>query len=271
MIKKLFIILTLISFFKISYSQNNNTYLKEHAVPINKFDSLNMDVYDLIKNYRLIMIGEIHGTNEPVNLLDGLVSLLTNNGDSVQVGFEIPTKQMTSFIKQRTGKSILKTEFFANPSGDGRASIAWYNTLAHICKNKRVEIFFFDMNINQSGEADSLMYLNIKSNIQKHPKWKTITISGNVHNMILPIEGQKKTGNFLMLDKDLNMADKLCSLNFEYESGETLWDELKAWPSIYSKLGYNKYLFLYSNDTKESYHGIFFTKYLTKSGSAVAK
>ncbi len=271
MIKKIFIILILIISAEASNSQNNSAYLKEQAVSIDKFDSISKQVYDLVMNYRLIMIGEIHGTNEPVNLLNGLVSLLTKYGDSVQVGFEIPSKQMTHFIKKRTENSILKTEFFSNPSGDGRASIAWYKAIANISRNKKVKIFFFDMNNDQSGDADSIMYLNIKSKLKEHPNWKTITICGGTHNRILPYEGQKKTGNFLMTDKDLNISESLCSLNHEFESGETLWNEFKAMPSIYSKLGYEKYLFLFPKGANEAYQGVFFTKYLTKSKSAIGK
>ncbi len=271
MIKKIVVFLILITTAEASMGQDKRTYLKDDAVPIIKFDSLSKDVYDLLINYRLIMIGEIHGTNEPINLLDGLVSLLTKYGDSVQVGFEIPSEQMTTFLKQPIDKNILKTTFFSKPSGDGRASVAWYKKMAKINNNKKVKIFFFDNNIEQGGDRDSVMYLNIKSQIIEHSNWKTITISGGTHNRILPFNGQKKIGNFLMMDKELNISESLCSLNHEFESGETLWNEFKSKPTIYSKLGHDKYLLLFPKDIKEAYQGIFFTKYLTKSESAIGK
>jgi hypothetical protein len=271
MTKNIFILLILIITTKASKSQINSTYLKEHAIPISEFDSLSSQIYEQINHYQLIMLGEIHGTNEPVNLLDGLAILLTKYGDSVQVGFEIPPSQMASFLKKHTSKSILASEFFSDPSGDGRASNAWFKTMVNLTKNKKVEIFFFDNNIDQSGYSDSIMYVNIKAKIIAHPTWKTITICGSMHNRILPYEGQKKIGDYLILDKDLNIADKFCSLNLEFESGETLWNEFKPMPSIYSSLAYDKYLFFYPKDTSEPYHGIFFTRNFTKSETAVSK
>jgi hypothetical protein len=269
--KQLFIILILIVSAKASYSQNNKVYLKENALPISRLDSLSSQIYEQINQYQLIMLGEIHGTNEPVNLLDGLASLLTKYGDSVQVGFEIPPNQMATFLKKHTAKSILASEFFSYPSGDGRASNAWYKTMANLNKNKQVEIFFFDNNIGQSGYSDSIMFVNIKAKMIAHPTWKTITICGSMHNRILPYEGQMKIGDYLILDKDLNIADKFCSLDLEFEGGETLWNEFKPMPSFYSSLAYDKYLFLFPKGTNEPYHGIFFTRNFTKSESAVVK
>ena len=143
--------------------------------------------------------------------------------------------------------------------------------MANLNKNKQVEIFFFDNNIGQNGYSDSIMYLNIKAKMIAHPTWKTITICGSIHNRILPYEGQKKIGDYLILDKDLNIADKFCSLDLEFESGETLWNEFKPMPTFYSNLAYDKYLFLFPKGTNEPYHGIFFTKNFTKSESAVVK
>lgn len=266
---KMLLILILTS--KLIYGQNNSILLKEQVLPLENMDSLSSQVYSLLKNYRLIMIGEIHGTNEPVKLLDEIVSLLTKQGDSVLVGFEIPANQMTYFIKHRTDKSILKTEFFSNPSGDGRASIAWYKTIANMNKNKKVQIFFFDINADQNIDADSAMYLNVKSKIKDHPNWKAITIGGGLHNRISTYKGQKKMGNHLLIDKELNLTESLCSLNHEFESGETLWNEFKPIPSMYSKISLEKYLYINPNGLNEEYNGVFFTRYLTKSESAVVK
>lgn len=274
MVRSLFLILILITTFERVKGQDLSSDLKKYAVKFNKVDSLSSDVYDLLAAYQLIMIGEIHGTNEPVNLLEGLVNLLTKYGDSVQVGFEIPSRQMTYFLNQRTertDKRILKTEFFSNPSGDGRASIAWYKAIANLNKNKKVKIFFFDKNFDQFGDADSIMYLNIKSQIKEHPNRKTITICGDMHNRLVSDNGQNTIGTLLAKDRELNITDSICSLNHFFKGGQTLWNKFEETESAYSKLGYENYVFLYPKNYNESYIGFFYTKYLTKSESAVSK
>jgi len=265
----LFLILNLV-FVKVD-GQDYPTYLKENAIKIDKVDSLNKNVYDLLAAYKIIMIGEIHGTNEPVNFLEGLVKLFTENGDTVQVGFEIPAKQMAPFLKHPSRVNILKTEFFVSPSGDGRASVAWNRAIAKISKNPKASLFFFDKNIGDNRNADSVMYLNIKYRIEKHRNWKTITISGNIHNSLEMYKEQNTMGTLLSIDKELNIADNICSLNHEFKGGQTIWNEFKETETVYSKVGYDNYLFLYPKNKNEPYTGFLYTKYLTKSESAVLK
>jgi hypothetical protein len=95
------------------------------------------------------MVGEMHGTNEPAMLLMVLADLLTKNGDSVCVGFEIPVEKMTAFSQKRTRQSLYETEFFSLASSDGRASKAWAAAIEKIGKNPMANIFFFD---NIEGE-----------------------------------------------------------------------------------------------------------------------
>jgi hypothetical protein len=245
--------------------------LKKETVKIDNIDSLKKDIYNLLADYRVILIGEIHGTNEPANLVKGLVALFTKNGDSVQVGFEIPSNQMANFKKLKSNKSILTSEFFVNPSGDGRASEAWFKSIVEIKRNRKAEVFFYGEDIDQSEHADSFMYLNIKAKIKEHPQWKTITIGGGIHNRVLPYNGKITFGTLLTLDKELNFANSVCSLNHVFEQGETLWNKFEPMPTIYTKLPFDHYLFLFPNSIKEPYNGIYYTKYVTKSVSAVSR
>ncbi|MCX6185397.1 MAG: hypothetical protein NTU43_00170 [Bacteroidetes bacterium] len=268
---KLFILIVLLNIFLKVTAQNLQKELNKNAVKIEPLDSLNSQVFNLLSKYQVIMIGEMHGTNESANLVLGLSKLFTKLDDSVQVGFEIPSKQMLTFIKQHTDSSILYSDFFARPSGDGRASNAWYNVISNINNNHKASIFFFDTNLSYGDNRDSLMYLNIKSKLIEHPNWKTITISGNVHNGRLPFNNKNTAASFLVQDTDLNITDKLCSLNHEFESGSTLWNDFMPINSVFSKVNFDNYLFLYSNNKSNNYNGIYFTRRLTKSESVISK
>jgi hypothetical protein len=256
-----------------SNGQDLSELLMKEAVKIDNIDSLDCNIYKILAHYRIIMVGEIHGTNEPIGLVENLVELFNKNGDSVQVGFEIEPKQMKAFLKQKTEGNIIKSDFFQSPSGDGRASFAWYKTIANLNANKMVKIFFFDYNFNPFAQTnrDSIMYVNIKSQIKKKRTWRTITICGGIHNRIKPHEEEQKMGWYLINDKELNFKDSMCSLIHEFESGETLWNKFNPMPSAYTKIPYDKYIFFYPKSMNEPYHGIYFTRYLTKSESAISK
>ncbi len=245
--------------------------IKQHAHNILHFDSLDAEIYKLMNSFRLIMIGEIHGTNEPVKFVESLTKLFTQNGDSVYVGFEIPENQMRQFIEKPTKDNILKTDFFSNPSGDGRASEAWYNALAIILENPKAKVFFFDREHHDTGNVDSVMYVKIKKRLRQYPNWKVITISGDIHNRVNTENNEYSFGSFLQHDTELNIAEKICSLEHIFKGGETLWNNFKETDSAYTMVGYDSYIYLYPINSLESYSGFIYTKRLTKSESAVSK
>jgi len=251
--------------------QDFPTYIRQHAVTFEKPDSLNKEVYKLLSGFRLIMIGEMHGTNEPVNFVSGLTDLFSNSGDSVQVGFEIPSDQMKDFEKYKTDSSIMQSHFFSKTSLDGRATVAWALAIAKIFHNPKARVFFYDMNGDYSADRDSIMYLNIKTEMEKRPGWRTITISGNIHNMLMPYKRQNKAGYYLYHDAGLNIKDKFCSLNHQYESGSMMNNignglelrEVGPFVSSYSKFGNDHYLLLFPANMTDPYNGIFFTRKVT--------
>ena len=271
MVKFIYSLLCFLSISNIVIGQSLSNTLHNNAVPITKTDSSNQNILNLLNGYRVIMVGEIHGSNEPINFVETLVEIFTKNGDSVQVGFEIPSKQMAFFLKHPIKANLLKTDFFASPSGDGRASLAWYKALANISKNPKASLFFFDKNMGDNKNADSVMYLNIKSRIKKYHNWKTITICGSSHNKSFDNEGLHRIGGLLIADKELNIADSVCSLNHVFKEGETLWNSFKPRETVYSKVGFDNYLYLFPENNTEPYTGILYTKFLTKSNSAILK
>lgn len=275
MTKRLFIILTLTLQLTNIFGQDLQIQLKENAVKIEHLNKLDKLVYEKLKDFNLIMIGELHGTNEPANFLIGLTELFANYGDTVQVGFEIPDGLMTAYNRLLTDSSVYQSDFFLNGFDDGRASIAWANSITQLTKNSRVQIFFYDIYKTESNEfpnRDSIMYLNIKRRLVEHPNWRTITLSGNVHNMRLKYKEEPKAAYYLCNDKELNLTEKICTLNHYFQSGTMLNNsgnglelrEVNNNPSVFSEtFDFDNYLYLYQ--TANTYNGIFFTKVITAS------
>ncbi|HEY4482427.1 MAG TPA: DUF6624 domain-containing protein [Candidatus Brocadiaceae bacterium] len=253
--------------------------LKNNAVKVNRLDSLNSSVYKLLDNFQLIMIGEMHGTNEPAKFVTGLVKLLTGNGDSVQVGFEIPEDGMTKFLSEHTDNSIYSSEFFTRTPMDGRENLAWAEAISILNKNKRVKLFFFAGAISFSN-PDGSKYYKVKNQIQKNPHYITITLSGGVHNRILPHKGKSTMACLLKADKELNISNKLCSLDHIYKSGTMINNdgsglklkEVNNPDTVYStSVDSENYLYLFQDSTTNQYNGVLFTKFVSAAKLVKAK
>jgi len=255
-----------------SPAQDATTLLRNSAVRIENPEHLSDSVYNLLSCFQIVMVGEMHGTSKPAQLVTGLAQLLTSKGDSVSVGLEILPELMRCYDSLHTDSSIFKSEFFANPPfKDGRGSFAWANLIATLNDNPKIQIFFYDITKGEEEKysRDSIMFTKIKRQYLLHPSWKMITLSGNAHNSNQP----DKMITYLRQDKELNLdAKKICSLNNDYlkgtchanfgkglelryfESHESVWDTTFPFPD---------YLYLYSPKSNARYSGVYYTRFMT--------
>ncbi len=273
--KYLFVILFITSAF-FTKAQDNVTYLKANAIRIENTEKLNDSIYTMLSPFQVVMIGEMHGTNESAPFVSGLTKLFTNNGDSVLVGLEISAELMSKFNLLQTDSSIYQSDFFSKPPYlDGRESISWANLIAKLCKNPKVKVFFFDTN-RDSVEItfrDSIMAMNIKSQFNQHPTWKMITLSGNYHNKI-------SDANTMASVFKRHVSTKSISLNIEYKEGSANANfshgieikQLGSYPSVFNSTeSYDCYLLLYSPNSNYDYNGFYYTKYITAAKMVSSK
>jgi hypothetical protein len=278
-----FFLTTLLSVIYI-YSQDS-AYLRKNVLKIERQDSLSNTIYKAVSDYQLFMIGENHGTNEAARFVISLASLLIKNGNNVQIGLEMPSDWMTKYILSPTDSNIYSSEFFTRKSHDGRASFAWADIISNFNDNHSAEIFFYDGNKDEYKNfissvngltylnRDSLMYLKIKKQILLHPTWKTITLSGNVHNMLSPYDNTPTMACYLINDKSLDSASiKILSIVHRYENGTVLSDwgdglkihETDKLDSFLTRTAdYENYLLLYPRNSASKYNGMYFTRKVT--------
>lgn len=255
-----------------SFGQDAAILLRNGAVQVDNPEQLSDSVYALLSPYQIIMVGEMHGTNEPAQLVTGLARLFTGKGDSVQVGLEIVPEQMQLYLSSGADSSIFQSTFFANPpQQDGRESFAWANIISNLNDNPKVQLFFFDINkgTEETYPRDSIMFLKIRKQFLAHPAWRMITISGNAHNRNEP----GKMAAYLKSDKWLPLDEKkICSLNNYYTQGTCYANfgkgmELKYFESresVYDTiLPFPDYLYLFSAKSNAPYTGMYHTRYIT--------
>ena len=183
---------------------------------------------------------------------------------------------MSKFLQLHTDSSIYQSDFFSNPIYlDGKESLPWANLISTLNKNPKVEIFFFDTNRDKNVVSlrDTLMAANIKTQFNKHPAWKMITLSGNYHSKI-------SDANTMASVFKRNVSAKVCSLNVEYKEGSANANfthgleikQLGSYPSVFNSTeGYDRYLLLFSAKSNYDYNGIYFTKYITAATMSSTK
>ncbi len=253
-------------------AQVDEDYLRQHAVMIDRPERLSDSIYTQLSPFQLILMGEIHGSNESAPFVQGLTQLFLDKGDSVLLGLEIPPGQMALFLAQHTDSSLYASAFFASPAfKSGKESEAWAGLILTWKDDPRVHIFFYDVDNGEgeSWERDRRMAAKIKEEVLRRPHWKMVALGGNYHNIIY--EADNLYG-WLKDDKDLRAAGKICALNMEYQRGayranfgEGLEEkEVGRKPTaVDTTLDRQSYFVLVSPNSGYAYQGYYYTEVIT--------
>ena len=271
--KKIIFILLFLSYS--SFSQDFGEYITENAIEIKDITNLSKEVYAEISTFELIMIGEMHGTQEPSLLVESLAKLIVEKEGNVSVGLEIPIDELSTFIENPTKDNLLNSKFFKKENIDGRNGQSWFNLIISCAKDTSINLFFFDnVNTLTDEKRDSIMYVGIKNHKLKFPNNKIITISGNIHNWRVPFNNMTTMGMYCIQDSLNFSPDKICSINHVYSEGTMLNNvgnglELSTVPfevNIYSKSSnYENYLLFYGLSKENRYNGLFYTRKVNPS------
>lgn len=259
----------------VSFSQDFGKYIKDNAIEIESKTNLSSEIYDAISKYELIMIGEMHGTQEPSLLVEAFAKLIVKKEGMVSVGLEIPIDEISTFIENPTTDNLLNSKFFSKENTDGRNGQAWFNLILNCTKNPNIKLFFFDnADIEKGEQRDPIMYSSVKSQKILYPNNKIITISGNIHNWVIPYNDMPTMGMYCLKDTLNFSADKICSIDHVYSEGTMLNStgnglELSTIPfeeNFYSEsIEYENYLVFYDFGTENRYNGLYYTQKVNHS------
>ena len=257
----------------ISFSQDFASYLKENAVSLSSIDQLNDSIYQKFKSFDAIMIGEMHGTQEPASLVKSLAHLILKKEGSVSVGIELPEKELTSFIKQSKKKNLLHSTFFTKENTDGRNGQAWFNLILSCSKQKNIHLFFFDNSHEyQIKNRDSSMYTDVLRQRLQYPEEKIITLSGNIHNQLIPFNGQETMASYCY--SDTVSFKHICSVRHLFSEGTMMNNtgnglelhKIDYESSIYSTtVDSDNYLLFYETSEPSANNCLFYTRKVSHS------
>ena len=197
--------------------------LKKNAIPIQNLSKLNDKIYDEIANYEIIMIGEMHGTNESAEFAYGLCELIAKHEGSVIMAMEIPASLMNNLSDEMSISELKELDFFRRENIDGRNGIAWLDLVYKGIKNDGIILKFIDNPYPSSSTRDSSMYMEIRNIHNKHPNTKIVTLTGNTHNSFIPVYNNKeRIGGYLLKDTVNFDSKKIMSIKHVFSEGNML-------------------------------------------------
>ena len=271
--KNLFLLLFVFPF--VLSAQDFGKYIEKHAIKIDSLYSLNSDVYEKIKDFDLIMVGEMHGTMEPAQLVFGLANISVKNEGTVSVGIEIPRDEMATYLRNPSDSNVLESRFFSKPNNDGRNGEAWAQLIRNCQANSQIHVFFFDnVGEQQVSNRDSAMYLSLVEQKLKFPSDKIITLSGNIHNRTIPYKEIVTMGTYCMNDSVNFNQTKICSIAHQFSEGTMLNNKgngletttIEFQESVYSKsVPFSKYLLFFPMTDDYPNNCIFYTRKVNQS------
>jgi len=147
----------------------------------------------LTNESKLLMFGELHGTNEMPAYFAAVVCSLATKNRPLKVGFEYLPDQLPLIRKYiSTGhtdidrQNLVSHPFWSGSYQDGRASKAMLGLIDEIRllkkSGKDIEVFVFD---NQSAEnRDQAMAEMVMKELEEDPNVLHLLITGNVHSQI---------------------------------------------------------------------------------------
>jgi hypothetical protein len=204
----------LILIFEFCFAPAQIEIRRNNIIPFDSTLELPDSLISRLANYKIIMIGEMHGTQEPVRFFTQLVSKLSAR-KKIIAGYEIPG-YLFSLKKEEINDSSLRKQKCFQFNTDGRFSTSWYESILALSKKTNVEFLFFDISFGQDPHnRDSAMFLNIRNKYLMDTSVIIVTITGNVHNKLIPHKNSNTLGCYLRT----YLTPSILSMSHHYNNG----------------------------------------------------
>lgn len=194
--------------------------LKKHAVPIKNLSTLPQKIYKEIANYDVILMGEMHGTREPAEFAFGLCELIARQEHRVVLALEIPSFTMKNYREDMSLAELANVDFFNGENTDGRNGQAWLELIHKSNQHNNITVTFID-NYRYS-KRDSSMYAEILDIKNTYPDTKIVTLTGNIHNWLIPFNNENRIGGYLRQDTINFDPERIMSIDHHFSEGTML-------------------------------------------------
>ncbi|GMU00319.1 hypothetical protein KH5H1_44390 [Corallococcus caeni] len=238
----------------------------------------------------VMLLGELHGTQEVPRFIAQSVCQLVTSGIPVTVGLELPVEneaRITTFLQSQGGEvdwlKLMEAPFWRSPYPDGRGSAAVANMLEQLrqlrAQGLDVAVFVYDHPKLSGQQREDALTKTVLAQVKATPQRFHLVVSGNIHSRTakgLPWDKQYRPMGYQLKDQ----LDDVTALDMAYDTG-TAW--ICAANEQSSKLdcgvkeakgkdnGDRFFMHTWSSANKEGYHGVFYVGHVTASEPAVLK
>jgi len=162
-------------------------FIKINATKLSNLTVLPSSLNLVFEQYKVITVGEIHGTQESPAFITGLVSLLSLQKKTVLLALEINQEnqsQVDAFLQDGDLEKLKQAPFFQREFQDGRSSWAMANILLYVRDLKNVVVRCFDPASHSSDgqDRDSKMAINLRSFYNSLNPSIMVVLAGNIHS-----------------------------------------------------------------------------------------
>lgn len=140
---------------------------------------------------RIILVGELHGTNEMPAFVSGLACSLLQKGRQVVLSLELPSRLQPEIERYLAsdGGDAARQPLYDSGFGklnDGRGSAAYMEVIERVRRLRRagapIALAAIDMNPSQQpGTRDAIMAGNVAGLARRNPQAAVLSLSGNIH------------------------------------------------------------------------------------------
>jgi len=196
------------------------TKIKEQAITIENLADLNTDIYREISKYDVILMGEMHGTMEPSEFVYGLSKLIADKEGNVTLALELPSSLLTGMTDNMTKERLKVFDFFSGENRTGQNGEACLDLIYKANQDSRINLEFIDNYI--ASTRDSSMYAAICEIKKAAPYTKIVTLTGNIHNRLIPYNDEQRIGGYLLGDTVNFDPTRIMSINHYFNHGTML-------------------------------------------------
>lgn len=236
-----------------------------HGGQVSKVDIVNCALvpgFDSVNTAgQIVLLGEMHGTQEAPAFLQDLVCQALQSELSITVFLELPQGEQTAvdeFLQSdgsvEAKRTFLKTNTWARDFQDGRNSQAMFELIDYLrslrAKKANVKLQFMDE--PDVPDRDQVMAAHILQNVEEQPDRFYVALMGNIHNQIAA--GSGRIGSLLL---ESSISDRVLSLNMHYGTG-TAWVCLAEGCGVFELSGSDgetRGIVIDSYGGSRSYHG----------------
>ncbi|WP_375756525.1 hypothetical protein [Corallococcus exercitus] len=238
----------------------------------------------------VVLLGELHGTQEVPRFIAQSVCQLVTSGMPVTVGLELPVEneeRITTFLQSQGGEvdwlKLMEAPFWRSPYPDGRGSEAVANMLEQLRQLRSqgldVAAFVYDHPKLSGQQREDALTRTVLERVKAKPQRFHLVVSGNIHSRTakgLPWDKQYRPMGYLLKDQ----LDDVTALDMAYDSG-TAW--ICAADAQGRKLdcgvkeakgkdnGDRFFVHTWDSPNREGYHGVFYVSHVTASEPAIRK